>query len=49
MSRGIGGIDPIQELLPDWMALGVGLLTQLGDAWFLVLLLAVLYWSMPSS
>ena len=49
MSRGIGGIDLIQELLPDWMALGVGLLTQLGDAWFLVLLLAVLYWSMPSS
>ena len=29
------------------MAIIVALLTQLGDAWFLVLLLAVLYWSRP--
>ena len=48
MSRGIGEIDWVQELIPDWMALLIGLLTQLGDAWFLVLVLAVLYWSRPA-
>lgn len=29
------------------MAIIVALLTQLGDAWFLILLLAILYWSRP--
>lgn len=48
MSRGVGEIVPIQEVIPDWMAIILGLLTQLGDAWFLVLLLAVLYWSKPT-
>lgn len=47
MSRGVGEIVQIQEFLPDWVAPILGLLTQLGDAWFLVLLLAVLYWTRP--
>lgn len=45
VSRGIGEFEPIQEFIPDWAAVVVGLLTQLGDAWFLILLLAVLYWT----
>lgn len=47
MSRGIGELVPIQESIPDWMAVFIGLLTQFGDAWFLIALLAVLYWSRP--
>lgn len=43
MSRGVGAVDLIQELLPDWVALGVALLTQLGDLWFVGGLLGMLY------
>lgn len=45
MSRGIGGVEGLQELLPEWIALFAAALTQFGDIWFLGLLLAVLYWS----
>jgi len=45
MSRGIGGVEVIQELLPEWVALVAAVLTQLGDAWFLSLLLLALYWT----
>lgn len=45
MSRSIGEIPPVQEFLPDWMAVIIALVTQLGDIWFLTLLLAVLYWT----
>lgn len=45
MSRSVGGVVSIQELLPDWVAVLLGLLTQFGDAWFLVLLLAFCYWT----
>lgn len=44
MSRGIGELDPIQNVIPEWLAVVVALLTQLGDIWFLTLLLTVLYW-----
>jgi len=44
MSRGVGELDVIQNTLPDWSAPLWGLLTQLGDLWFVVLLFAVLYW-----
>lgn len=47
MSRGIGEFEPIQELLPEWMAVVIALITQLGDAWFLGLLLLGMYWSRP--
>ena len=45
MSRGVGEFGPIQDAIPEWLAVVIALLTQLGDAWFLVLLLAVLYWT----
>lgn len=45
MTRSIGEVEAIQALLPDWTAPLVALLTQLGDIWFLVLVLAVLYWT----
>ena len=45
MSRSIGEVTPVQEFLPDWMALVIALFTQLGDIWFLTLVLAVLYWT----
>jgi len=44
MSRGIGGVEVLQELLPEWIALVAAVLTQLGDVWFLGLVLAGLYW-----
>lgn len=45
MSRGIGEFTPIQENIPEFLAVVIALLTQLGDGWFLITLLAVLYWS----
>lgn len=47
MSRGIGEIFQLQEALPEWLAVILAVLTQLGDAWFLVLLLATLYLTRP--
>ncbi|MDJ1431338.1 phosphatase PAP2 family protein [Halostagnicola sp. A-GB9-2] len=44
MSRGIGELEPIQELVPEWLAVVVALLTQLGDIWFLAFVLAAFYW-----
>jgi len=45
MSRGIGELAPIQEIIPEWMAVVIALLTQFGDIWFLLLVLALLYWT----
>lgn len=45
MSRGIGEFGPIQEAIPEWLAVIIALLTQFGDLWFLALLLGVLYWT----
>lgn len=47
MSRGIGEFGPIQDVIPEWLAVIVALLTQLGDPWFLVLILSILYWTRP--
>ncbi|ELY46726.1 phosphatase PAP2 family protein [Natronorubrum sulfidifaciens] len=44
MSRGIGEFGPIQELLPEWAAVLIALVTQLGDVWFLALLVGGFYW-----
>lgn len=44
MSRGIGEFGPIQEHIPEWLAVVIALLTQLGDVWFLAVLLGALYW-----
>ncbi|PSP27480.1 phosphoesterase PA-phosphatase [Halobacteriales archaeon QH_2_65_14] len=45
MSRGIGAFRSIQEVVPEWMAVVIALITQLGDGWFLLLMLSVLYWT----
>ena len=47
MARGIGGVDVIQGLVPDVAALVAAALAQLGSAWFLSVLLVVLYWTRP--
>jgi len=44
MSRGIGEFA-VQELIPEWLAVVIALLTQLGDFWFLSLVLGTLYWT----
>lgn len=46
-SRGLGVVEYVQNLLPDWLAILLALVTQLGDLWFLGLLLVVLYWRVP--
>ncbi len=44
MSRGIGEFGPLQEAIPEWLAVIIALLTQLGDIWFLALVVAAFYW-----
>ena len=44
MSRGIGEFAPIQEVIPEWAAILIALVTQLGDVWFLALLVGAVYW-----
>lgn len=46
-SRRFGEVSGVQDLLPDWMALIIGMMTQLGDPWFLILVLTLLYWFRP--
>lgn len=45
MSRAVGVVTAVQGLLPDWTALGIALLTQVGGGLFLGLVLTGLYWS----
>lgn len=48
MSRGIGE-HALIETLPDWLAFVFALVTQLGDVWFLAVLLLWLFWyAIPS-
>lgn len=44
MARGVGAVEFLQELIPGSLWVVVALLTQLGDVWFVALLLAALYW-----
>ena len=44
MTRGIGGIEVLQSLLPSWAIDGLGLLTTLGDTAFLLAVFVALYW-----
>lgn len=44
MSRGLGWFDSFRELAPEWVVVGLGLVTQLGDVWFLGVLVGTLYW-----
>ncbi|SEW14988.1 phosphatase PAP2 family protein [Natrinema salifodinae] len=44
MSRGIGWYEMFREFVPEWAVVVLGLVTQLGDVWFLGALLGVVYW-----
>jgi membrane-associated phospholipid phosphatase len=44
VSRAIGVVTAVQGLLPDWTALAIALLTQVGGGLFLGLVLTGLYW-----
>jgi membrane-associated phospholipid phosphatase len=43
VSRGFGEIELLQELLPEWAIAAAGLLTQFGDSWFLLVLIAAAF------
>ncbi|MDS0476528.1 phosphatase PAP2 family protein [Natrinema sp. 1APR25-10V2] len=45
MSRGIGWFDAFREIVPEWSVILLGLVTQLGDVWFLGLLVSAVYWT----
>lgn len=45
MTRGIGEFAPVRELLPPSVVAGFALVTQLGDVWFLSLVLVAVYWT----
>lgn len=49
MSRDLGGVEAIQELLPEWLVVVLAVVTQLGDVWLLALVLATAYWRWPST
>ena len=44
MSRGIGEFGFIQDAIPEWLAVIIAVLTQLGDVWFLALIVTLCYW-----
>ena len=44
MSRGVGELRLIQDFLPEWSALALAVVTQLGDLWLVAILFAALYW-----
>lgn len=46
--RGVGEMEAVQSVLPEESALVLGALTQLGDVWFLVVLVTVAYWLGPT-
>lgn len=48
MTRGIGAVEAVQSLLPEESIFVLGLLTQLGDVWFLLTIVAVAYWLSPT-
>lgn len=48
MNRGWSELVAIPELLPAWAALLLGLVTQLGDPWFVTLLLVVTFLLRPA-
>ncbi|WP_254762046.1 phosphatase PAP2 family protein [Natrinema marinum] len=45
MSRGIGWFDAFREVAPEWSVILFGVVTQLGDVWFLGLLVSAVYWT----
>jgi len=48
MSRGLGVVDWLRVVRGEPLVTAAGLLTQLGDVWFLCLLLGVLFWRLET-
>lgn len=48
MGRGLGIVEFVQATAPDWVAVVAALITQLGDLWFLSVLLGLLFWRLSS-
>ncbi|MFB6174070.1 MAG: phosphatase PAP2 family protein [Halobacteriales archaeon] len=44
LTRGVGGIGILRDLLPGWATPLVVGVTQLGDVWFVLALLVAVYW-----
>ncbi|MFD1563510.1 phosphatase PAP2 family protein [Haloarchaeobius amylolyticus] len=45
MSRGLDWFDSFRSVAPEWSVVLLGLVTQLGDVWFLGLLVGTVYWA----
>lgn len=48
VSRSIGVVEAVHSIVPEEAALALGLLTQLGDIWFLLAVVVLAYWLRPS-
>ncbi|WP_336325788.1 phosphatase PAP2 family protein [Halovenus sp. HT40] len=46
-ARSVGELDVLGDVLPGWLAGLMSVLTQLGDFWFLTVLLGVCFWQLP--
>lgn len=46
-ARGVGTVEFVERVLPGWAAGLMAVLTQLGDFWFLTVLLGLCYWQFP--
>lgn len=46
-ARSVGELDALGNLLPGWVAGLMSVLTQLGDFWFLCVLLGLCFWRFP--
>jgi membrane-associated phospholipid phosphatase len=44
MSRGVGAVEALRDVLPEPVAAAFALVTQLGDIWLYVVVLTLLYW-----
>ncbi|MFC6766735.1 phosphatase PAP2 family protein [Natrinema soli] len=44
MSRGLDWFDAFREVAPEWTVVLLGLVTQLGDVWFLGVVVGTVYW-----
>jgi membrane-associated phospholipid phosphatase len=47
-ARSVGAVEFVERVLPGWGAGLMALLTQLGDFWFLCVLLGLCYWQFPA-
>jgi len=47
VSRSLGVVDAVHSFVPEEAALALGLLTQLGDVWFVLTVVVLAYWLRP--